>query len=52
MKKLELSQMVCVLGGYNASKCKAVQALAVALSEKVSSDAEWDKWLKQYDEYC
>jgi hypothetical protein len=52
MKKLELSQMVCVLGGYNASMCKAVQALAVALSEKVSSNAEWSDWLDKYDKYC
>ena len=38
MKKLELSQMMCVLGGYRASECKAVQALAAELSEKMATD--------------
>ena len=51
MKKLVLSQMMSVLGG-QASECKAVQALAAALSEKHASDAEWDEWCALYDKYC
>ncbi len=52
MKKLELSQMVCVLGGYQASECKAVQVLGAALSEKKATDAEWKEWCDLYDKYC
>lgn len=52
MKKLELSQMMCVLGGYLAYECEAVQALAVALSEKVTTNHEWDEWCALYDRYC
>ena len=52
MKKLELSQLMCVLGGYRASECKAVQALAAELSEKMATDEEWDEWCELYDKYC
>lgn len=51
MKKLELSQMMCILGG-QVSDCKAVQALACALSEKHASPKEWDEWCGLYDKYC
>lgn len=51
MKKLELSQMMSILGG-QVSDCKAVQALAVALSEKVTTNHEWDEWCALYDRYC
>ncbi len=52
MKKLELSQMMSILGGYQASDCKAVQALACALSEKVATEEEWYEWCGLYDKYC
>ena len=51
MKKLELSQMMSVLGG-QVSDCKSVQALACTLAEKHASDPEWDKWCELYDEFC
>lgn len=52
MRKLELSQMMSILGGYQASGCKAVQALACALSEKHASPKEWKEWCGLYDKYC
>ncbi|QUB44292.1 hypothetical protein J4856_04725 [Prevotella scopos JCM 17725] len=52
MKKLELSQMMSILGGYQASECKAVQAHAVALSKKNASFDEWEEWCHLYDKYC
>ena len=51
MKKLELSQMMSILGG-QVSDCKAVQALACALSEKMATDKEWKEWCGLYDKYC
>lgn len=44
--------MMCVLGGYRAYECETVQALAVALSEKVTTNHEWDEWCELYDRYC
>lgn len=51
MKKLELSQMMSILGS-QVSDCKAVQALACALSEKVATEEEWEEWCGLYDKYC
>lgn len=51
MKKLELSQMMSILGG-QVSDCKAVQDLACVLSENHTSDHEWNEWCGLYDKYC
>ena len=51
MKKLELSQIMSILGG-QVSDCKAVQDLACVLSENHTSDHEWNEWCGLYDKYC
>ncbi|MCI1246456.1 MAG: hypothetical protein LKG14_03595 [Prevotella sp.] len=53
MKKLAKKEMEKVRGGQrNEYECGKVQALADAYARDGASEADWDKWARDYASFC
>lgn len=51
MKKLSEDLLVTLVGGWaNPEKCKEVQERVPFMEN--DSNADWDKWLEDFDRYC
>jgi len=57
MKKLSITELSHVFGGYDRDECRRVQAVAATYSHmqdagyQISDDA-WDRWADDFDAYC
>lgn len=51
MEKLDETQLLSVLGGYNKEKCRRVEYIANHYAS-IMDDSDWDLWCDAYNAMC